>query len=614
MTDSLGDGVNRSAKLYQAVGLPDEDSIRLLDLLPGTHKEIRANLRTVSLSSKPQYEALSYTWGASELGKTISINKYYRLPVTDSVFRALRRLRRRFCVRTLWIDALCINQNDSDERMQQVGMMREIYQTAKVVDVWLGEPGRWSSIVPRPSLAFQRLVYAVMAHTKAGQLRSTSLMIQDARMCWELLCSRFEAMNSASQHTSPRWKDRVWTMQEFVMARNVVFYFGRHHLTYERDGFGRMWQWLGMSNNDYHCADLLERLIEQLGFLKNRFAEGLVDVMWAAKCVSNCSATDSRDLVYGFPGLVQEEEARLIPSDYTVACAKTFARATHASLKVRQDFRLLQLVTLRDRRREDLPTWAVDFSALQDAPSIITEADYTELEPNLEKRNFPYETPTLDTSCSRVSISATFCDTVQEVFPLTIANIDRDIFRPSQALRDFVAAAVASAKHALNQQPCQSNHSPQVVDLLTQLLALESCGTFDNTAYGTDFIDRAMQYAVDRWFKGCYDVGLTRTTSTIRSQISELINWFYYAKLVGTASIIRTSCGLIGFAPGSVAKGDIIVLYSGSLPFLVLRPMADGLGEYEFCGLPYIHGLMEESFWKKRWNGQIFESQRFTTR
>jgi hypothetical protein len=60
--------------------------------------------------------------------------------MTKNLYSALLRLRHSETDRTLWVDALCINQSDLDEKGQQVSLMREIFKRAGKVTMWLGEP------------------------------------------------------------------------------------------------------------------------------------------------------------------------------------------------------------------------------------------------------------------------------------------------------------------------------------------------------------------------------------------------------------------------------------------------------------------------------------------
>jgi hypothetical protein len=127
--------------LYCYSSLP-EGSIRLLRLLPpqGKHAPIQCKLFDCALadseSTRP-YEALSYVWGSEKKPRSISIDGC-DLPVGENLYAALAHLRDRSIERTIWIDAICINQRDSEEKGQQVQSMAKIYSKASRVIVWLG--------------------------------------------------------------------------------------------------------------------------------------------------------------------------------------------------------------------------------------------------------------------------------------------------------------------------------------------------------------------------------------------------------------------------------------------------------------------------------------------
>jgi hypothetical protein len=97
---------------------------------------------------QPKYEALSYCWGSDELYKTIEINGQ-QIPVRRNLWGALKHLRHRLprMKRTLWIDALCINQTDIMERNAQVSIMGSIFSMVTKVLAWLGEQGGFQSVV-----------------------------------------------------------------------------------------------------------------------------------------------------------------------------------------------------------------------------------------------------------------------------------------------------------------------------------------------------------------------------------------------------------------------------------------------------------------------------------
>jgi hypothetical protein len=133
---------------YHYSSLPlGPDSIRLLRLRPYGNEsvertEIQCELVEYTLQDPGKgtdlYEALSYTWGGSNKPRSISINKQ-NLAVTENLHAALLRLRDRSFERILWIDAICIDQDNLEEKSQQVQLMAKIYSKASHVLVWLGE-------------------------------------------------------------------------------------------------------------------------------------------------------------------------------------------------------------------------------------------------------------------------------------------------------------------------------------------------------------------------------------------------------------------------------------------------------------------------------------------
>ena len=130
----------RTRRLFEYQALHGSNNIRVIELLPAIdrNKPIIINIRESSSESPIQYEALSYTWDDQKPTRDITCNEA-RLQVTENVFQALRQLRisREPRKRILWIDSICINQNDQEEKTSQVSMMGSIYASAERVNIWL---------------------------------------------------------------------------------------------------------------------------------------------------------------------------------------------------------------------------------------------------------------------------------------------------------------------------------------------------------------------------------------------------------------------------------------------------------------------------------------------
>jgi hypothetical protein len=113
--------------------------IRVFVLEPGFgNSPLLDNLMDRKLSSHLRYETLSYAWDDPNNTRMMQICGK-DIEITESLDTALRHLRFEDRPRTLWVDALCINQKDVEEKSAQIPLMAKIYQTASCVLVWLGK-------------------------------------------------------------------------------------------------------------------------------------------------------------------------------------------------------------------------------------------------------------------------------------------------------------------------------------------------------------------------------------------------------------------------------------------------------------------------------------------
>ena len=132
---------NLGAFAYSPLSPPANDNftIRLFTLQPGQKEDgLQGTLLATEIGKAPPFEALSYFWG-DETIKTPIIVSGYRLEVTENLKLALIHLRDSKTPRTIWIDAICINQQDDNEKALQVAEMTAIYSKAQQTIVWLGE-------------------------------------------------------------------------------------------------------------------------------------------------------------------------------------------------------------------------------------------------------------------------------------------------------------------------------------------------------------------------------------------------------------------------------------------------------------------------------------------
>ena len=116
--------------------------VRLIDVHPAKedYLPLQCSIRHVRLASdpKPEYETISYVWGSPNTRAFIKLDgSKFGFPASS--IAAIRRMRLPDRIRTLWIDSMCINQADLDERAQQVALMADVYRNSKGNLIYLGE-------------------------------------------------------------------------------------------------------------------------------------------------------------------------------------------------------------------------------------------------------------------------------------------------------------------------------------------------------------------------------------------------------------------------------------------------------------------------------------------
>jgi hypothetical protein len=124
--------------IYQHTPFEEQQTIRIIRLHSGRSGPLICDLFEARLADKPQFEALSYVWGEKDPNCHI-ICHGRQLPITPNCEAALLKLRfRKKKVRLLWVDAICIDQTNIEERNQQVKLMGDIYSSAETTIAWLG--------------------------------------------------------------------------------------------------------------------------------------------------------------------------------------------------------------------------------------------------------------------------------------------------------------------------------------------------------------------------------------------------------------------------------------------------------------------------------------------
>ncbi|KAI0012253.1 heterokaryon incompatibility protein-domain-containing protein [Xylariaceae sp. FL0662B] len=369
---------------------------------------VSCRLFTTPLSESIRYAALSYVWGDASVTEDIIVNGTI-VPVTVNLAAALKRLRNndilvdsetgdeadednnsgRPRLLPLWVDAICINQNDIAERNNQVHRIKDIYGKAQSVISWLGEPDEYYRIdlifgVMRALRSYLQALgdvefreYYFNAYEWLG--KQASLCQFDTpgsvgNMTW----NAFEYLATSNYWT------RIWVVQEIAAARspdsNIVV-FGS-----ERIALADIREFIDLSKSIDRNANLppsgMPGRLWQTVVLKSI---GLSLFLYMTKTWNNawnfypgvtlvpiaslqCTATDPRDMIYGLQGIVKID----ISIDYNKSVREVYldwAKVYFDEVKdvhpygLASDFALLSGVGVYGYKNEDnLPSWMPQLS------------------------------------------------------------------------------------------------------------------------------------------------------------------------------------------------------------------------------------------------------------
>ncbi|KAK0630506.1 heterokaryon incompatibility protein-domain-containing protein [Bombardia bombarda] len=241
-------------QLYEQLALRyGSRSIRLLDLqaqqTPATEAQpLKGHLRVACLDDSPSFIALSYVWGAksSPPHAIKCLPQGVNLEIPTSCFHALKRIRERFGAITIWIDSVCIDQEDSEEKAGQIVLMQDIYSVAQSVIVWLGEGNERSDQAMRylqqRARYGRRLPLAFLA--AEGEMDKKKELQRFKTVFWQDLAFRFKTVFRHSVRISGsgvdldevldrEWTRRSWTFQELILACNPIVLCGDKAISWE---------------------------------------------------------------------------------------------------------------------------------------------------------------------------------------------------------------------------------------------------------------------------------------------------------------------------------------------------------------------------------------------
>ncbi|KAL7919645.1 heterokaryon incompatibility domain-containing protein [Trichoderma austrokoningii] len=382
-------------------------AFRLIKLLRGQwNDEIRCGLDVYYREEAhcPPYRALSYVWGRWRRDPPKILVNGYATVVTNNLEMALRHLREEKEDITLWVDALCIDQNNTAERSSQVSQMRDIYSTASEVIIFLGDGSHAdydasrvrSEAPPGPcrifgtdymdiSLAHETLdkwkTSALKGPVQALEIFSFLAAITQFRDSSSLL-NFFEdipeahvtALFEALRRTLlVAWWDRIWVVQEAVVAQNITIRYSDVAVPWEllikvttalsRWDFTSTRRPSSISADCLKVFNLFSRISDLDHFRKDWKELQRTDLLSLLRSFGHRKASDNRDRVYALLGLCSE--GVIIQPNYWLDETEVYTAAVLAIIKKTRSLSIMYGDHSR-KASQNLPSWVPDWGTIPD--------------------------------------------------------------------------------------------------------------------------------------------------------------------------------------------------------------------------------------------------------
>ena len=361
-----------SLKAYQYRRLRTAGQFRLLEVQArkkSSDSNIdswRLQLKTLSRKYAPKYETVSYTWGDSKREHAVKLVDGNLILATSSVLTALPRLAANRSTGYLWIDQICINQDDVAERNMQVSVMGDIYKKCERVIIWLGD----EDIDPTLSKLISDSYIAAQ-----NRISSTNREFPLTNVLAQLLHTHFsESLSSCTEATARfyqrPWFTRGWVVQEALLPKDSTVLAGSTKPIFEQIAlFAAALSILGSHKSRMHPG--LTNLINMnIARQEHSSKENLAFHDHLSLRSSNVEVSDKRDLVYAFLGFLDDERIN-ISVDYETSVEQVFIETAKAIITGRLDLELFGCLRPIPPGIDalNIPSWVPDWSrAFQGLP------------------------------------------------------------------------------------------------------------------------------------------------------------------------------------------------------------------------------------------------------
>ncbi|KAH8762980.1 heterokaryon incompatibility protein-domain-containing protein [Hyaloscypha finlandica] len=623
---------------YQPIDDP-KGKIRILILSPPASSddpELRCNLTTAEISDSPSYEAVSYCWGTEALTERVHLPSGI-LAITKNLATGLRRLRFRDRPRHLWVDAVCINQQDDQEKGHQVAFMAQIFRNAACVLVWLGEGNAeiHAGIETIKRLADSAWKYGLSSDQPLFDVTQLTEKLWDENNGISDALLRLSGdidYTSLNAFFAQAWFDRLWIVQEFVLASRVEILNCHDLLSYEEVllavALGLLLErhpttqplsmmqffktvYLFNDRENFHRNKRKFELLEGLRFHGRRLC------------------TLDLDRVYGTLALVSTGPGHDLEIDYSISVELLFYRLALEYLK-NGNLEVLHYISGYSKKipaigispssenvpGPTLPSWVPDWRHERNEMSFLDAKSFlaaTKLSPKVYLENFNTYSVGFDGVCvDMVEISISL---IEEVLPDSTLSFQRAI-ESVQLFRNAFSSRTTTNSYPTGEDP---------------KFAFARCMLLDNrlpdsqVMLGTNSPEAMLKMWED-WYECLVDNNApSHSSMECSTEALEALKEKHRAYSSTILSIsegrtyIITKSGYIGMGPGFAEAGDAICIFDGArTPFILRKVSGNELvpdelpatgqkdpdqdrERWKFVGDCYLHGFMDNEVVDSEW-------------
>jgi hypothetical protein len=581
-SNSLAEAVAARKPSFQYEPLPP-NHIRLLSVSGvDAAGAIEFALEVKEINDELVFYALSYVWGSSDTNKSIVCNGQCLL-VTQSVHDVLSGFQKIKSLEwmPLWIDAICINQQDDTEKEREVARMDIIYRQAKCVLIWLGKSSDDSDLaMGQIETLARRLAKPKAQYLKEADFPQHGLPPSDHSV-WAAISHLYDR----------EWFRRLWTFQEAALATSAQVVCGSQTVSWDPfcqlaiELLSRRLSYLGTpdqyrpsSKVGFHAVsniDTAQRLNTTRGHLPFSHL-----IRWSH--LKHC--VDPRDRVYALLSLTSPEFRSKIVVSYNVDPARLYIQVVKASLEEKCALEPLQMVAGREKL-PGLPSWCVNLHS----PCKILSRFRSHLSAGILYGDLHADT-CVDTMPgeNEIRIDGFRADGIARIVPPSELPRLKYPFERTTQLLAWLNECLQVAYEALREK----NHSDNDI-LLAHIYTLTS-----NTKQRV-----SDSHALQQAYRDVENVINSRCPGNDGSLpfVVPQDRWHLYCatqlKLYKTCkdrAYFTTTSGRLGVGPPEMQPGDLIAVFFGGRPAFILREIP-GSNAFTFIGDAFVHGLMELS-------------------